>query len=209
MAARPTDVEEQVRALHERGALEEAATLLLETYGRELRSYLAAVARAPDLAAEGYAQLCEDLWRGLPGFGFRASARTWLYTLARHALARVARDPQRRRERNLPLSTIAHLEREEARVRLETAAYRRTTMKDRVRALREQLSSDDRELLILRVDRGLDWLEVARILSDEDPDSTLLRRRATALRKRFERLKARLRELAIAEGLVRGDGEPA
>ena len=47
-------------------------------------------------------------------------------------------------------------------------------------------------LLGLRLDRQMAWTEIARILGSEE-DS--LAREAAALRKRFERLKIRLREL--------------
>lgn len=210
MKAAQDDIDARLRTLLEAHAVDGAATLLVERYGGELRSYLAALASSPDLAADAYAQLCEDLWRGLPGFAFRSSARTWLYTLARHALAREARHPRRRRERNLPLSAAQHVAREEAHLRAQTASYRRTTMKDRVQALRNKLAPEDRELLILRVDRGLDWVDVARVLADDDRSSSdELKKRSAALRKRFERLKDRLRAMAIAEGLVRAGPEPA
>jgi RNA polymerase sigma-70 factor (ECF subfamily) len=54
-------------------------------------------------------------------------------------------------------------------------------------------------MIILRFDRGLSWTEVAQVLAAGGAPVD-----EAALRKRFERLKKRLRELAIAEGLLDG-----
>jgi RNA polymerase sigma-70 factor (ECF subfamily) len=198
------DLERPIRYAHEAGDFDAAATGLLELYGDELARFLAALARTPDDAADAYAQLCEDLWRGLPSFAFRSSVRTWSYTLARNALYRLARAPAKRADRNVPLSREEQVTGLIARAREATAAYRRTTIKDRFAALRDSLPTDDRELLILRVDRGLDWAEIARVTDSEDaePDAARIKRRAASLRKRFERLKLRLAKLARDEGLV-------
>jgi RNA polymerase sigma-70 factor (ECF subfamily) len=103
-------------------------------------------------------------------------------------------------------------ERAAAHVKSTTAVFKRTDVKDRVRALREQLTPEERELLVLRVDRGLDWREIARVLREQssrssegapvDDDDAELARDAAALRKRFERTKARLRELAERAGMI-------
>ena len=60
--------EAAVRALLTAGDAGAAATATIELYGAELVSFLHAVARDEDLAAEAYASWCEDLWKGLPGF---------------------------------------------------------------------------------------------------------------------------------------------
>ena len=52
---------------------------------------------------------------------------------------------------------------------------------------------DDQTLLILRIDRALPWIDIARVMTDE-PDEPDLSRHAAALRKRFERLKQRIRD---------------
>jgi len=77
--------------------------------------------------------------------------------------------------------------------------------------LRASLSVEEQTLLVLRVDRELEWEEIAEVLGPgpEDDDTPPggggarpAARRAAALRKRFERLKARLREEAMKNGLV-------
>jgi RNA polymerase sigma-70 factor (ECF subfamily) len=64
--------------------------------------------------------------------------------------------------------------------------------------LRHSLSEEELQLLVLRVDRRLSWREVAEVLAREgDPVDEM------AVRKRFERLKAKLGKLAKEKGLLR------
>lgn len=53
------------------------------------------------------------------------------------------------------------------------------------------MTPDEQTLLILRIDRALEWDEVSEILDVEAP----------ALRKRFERLTSKLRALAKERGI--------
>ena len=61
---------------------------------------------------------------------------------------------------------------------------------DRIARIREQLSPEDHMLLGLRLDRQLAWSEIAQVLGYD----------AATLRKRFERLKVKLRALLQDEG---------
>lgn len=179
-------VEAAIRAQLAAGELHAGATAALRLYGDELFGFLRGIERDADLAAEAFAQLGEDLWRGLPNFRWEASLRSWLYAIARNALHRLRSDPRRRR--NVGLSELPEIAEQ---LRTSTAVYQRTEVKDEVRALREQLSDDDRELLLLRLDRQMSWKDIARVLGGDDE----LTPRAAALRKRYERIKDRLREL--------------
>ncbi|MCA9710961.1 MAG: hypothetical protein KDK70_34285, partial [Myxococcales bacterium] len=116
-------------------------------------------------------------------------------TLARNALFRVRRKARRRGGPAVALSDAPELERAAAEVRSATLTYLRTQVKDELALLREQLSPDDQAILILRVDRKLAWLDVARALAGEDdlPDDELVRSSAR-LRKRFGRIKAELKQ---------------
>jgi RNA polymerase sigma-70 factor, ECF subfamily len=194
-APAPDATEPAIRALCQAGSYAEAATAALQRYGVELLGFLRALAGDDDLAGDAFGELGEDIWRGLPGFRWESSLRSWLYTLARHALAQLRRDPRLRRDRNLPLSAAHEME---AVVRTVTRDIQRTEVKDEFRVLREQLDPEEHELLLLRLDRGLPWKDIARILGGTgDLDA-----RAAALRKRFERARERLKKLAIERGLV-------
>jgi RNA polymerase sigma-70 factor (ECF subfamily) len=181
-----------IRAQLAAGDLRGAATATLRLYGAEIYGFLKAMARDDDLGAEAFAQLGEDLWRGLPSFRGDGPLRAWCYSLARNALHRLRRDPRRKRERNVALSSadVADLA---AEIRSATAVHQRTAVKDDLRAVRESLDPDDHELLILRLDRKMSWKDIARV-QDGDLADAALTARAAALRKRFERVKATIRE---------------
>jgi len=88
-------------------------------------------------------------------------------------------------------------------VRTRTEPWLRTEIKDKFRALRDALDPDDRELLVLRVDRGLSWEDVVRVmLGAEAPDDAAVRTESARLRKRYQHLKDELRRRAIEAGLV-------
>jgi RNA polymerase sigma-70 factor, ECF subfamily len=192
---RRDEAEAPLRKAAESGDYAHAVTGALHLYGQELLSFLRALARNDDLAAEAFAELGEDLWRGLPNFRWSSSLRSWLYTLARNALNQLRRDPRRRVDKNLPLSIAPEVENV---LRTATREIQRTEVKDAFRELREQLDPEEHELLLLRLDRELSWKEIARITGgDSDVDT-----RAAALRKRFERAKERLKKLALDRGLI-------
>jgi RNA polymerase sigma-70 factor (ECF subfamily) len=69
-------------------------------------------------------------------------------------------------------------------------SWKRTAVKDTVSRLRSSLSADDQTLLILRVDRAMSWREIAHVIGDAHEP---------ALRKRYERIKNRLRDLAHSD----------
>jgi hypothetical protein len=75
--------------------------------------------------------------------------------------------------------------------------YDRSEVKDRVAHLRAALDPQDQALLFLRVDQKLPWNDVAAVLAAEGEPVEV-----AALRKRFERAKARLRELAVRDGPI-------
>ncbi|MBL8622022.1 MAG: sigma-70 family RNA polymerase sigma factor [Myxococcales bacterium] len=192
--------EAPVRDLVAAGDLTRAATAAIELYGGEIASFLHAIARDEDLATEAYAVTCEDLWRGLPGFRWGSSLRTWLYALARNALFRLRRAPRRRERAYVPLDLAKEVFDRAEQIRTGTVEFMRTEVKDEVRRLREALDPDDHELLILRIDRKMSWREVAQAMPGDGEES--VDRRAAVLRKRFERAKTLLRTLAAERGII-------
>jgi RNA polymerase sigma-70 factor (ECF subfamily) len=191
--------EGEIRDLFVAGALDRAATAALEAYGSELLGFLVAILRSESDASEVFAQMCEDMWRGLPQFEWRSSCRTWLYTLARHAAWRHRRTPLEQRKRRVPLSQISEVA---DRIRSRTLPHLRSEMKDQLAEIRAELEPDDQALLILRVDRGLSWKETAQVMGADDADSDAA---AARLRQRFQKVKAKIRALATKQGLL-GEG---
>ena len=191
----PPDREAAIRAAADAGRWDQAAELALRAYGQELLEYLIATARSEADGEDAFSVFTERMWRGLPGFRWQASARTWCYTVARRALAEIKRSgPARRARLHAPLSQSPGLAAAAADVRTRTVTFLRSAARDALAEVRDALDPEDQELLILRIDRKLAWREVAEIMTaDETLDPEALERRTAALRKRFEKLKGKLR----------------
>jgi RNA polymerase sigma factor (sigma-70 family) len=203
LSDRGSDAEAAVRAALAAGDHKSAATSALEAFGREIMSFLTVRLRALAEAEEVFSIFVEDFWKSLPEFGGRCSVRVWMYTLARNAANRYLRSAQRRHRRRwtpLPGDSLPALA---ERARSETQVHLRTEVKDKLRAFREQLDPDDQVLLVLHVDRRLQWREVAIVMHENGDElaGQQLEREIARLRKRFERVKAALREHAAREGI--------
>jgi RNA polymerase sigma-70 factor, ECF subfamily len=205
----PLDIERQIRALFDAGKLENAATLLVESYGGEIFRFVLSRLRDHDATSEVFSQFTEDLWRGLGGFRWQCSARAWSYTLARHAASRYVARARRQRKREVRVSPSG-LHEVAAKIRTETLTAARTEVKSRVAELSEQLPLDDQTLLVLRVNRRLDWKEIARIMIDDGEATTErdLDKEAARLRQRFQAVKEKLRRLVAEAGLLNDESEP-
>jgi RNA polymerase sigma-70 factor (ECF subfamily) len=192
--------ETELRAAHDAGDLARAATLVVERYGDEIHRFLQSLLQDRATADDAFSRWCESLWLGLPRFRWESTARIWAYALARHAWTRALRDLRRGGPR-VPISDVESLVAAADAVRSRTATYLQTEAKDALAAVRAELGDEDQQLLLLRVTRRLSWIEIAHVLAEPGDERSELRRkrRAAALRKRYERLKEQLR--ARIEGL--------
>jgi DNA-directed RNA polymerase specialized sigma24 family protein len=199
-----TEIENAIRAALEAQDYQRAATRALEAYGHEILTFLFARLRAVTDGQEAFSMFVEDYWKSLPSFAGRCSMRVWMYTLARNAGIRHSGAAHRRRELDLTPALRDSLSALIDRVRSETQVHLRTNVKDKLRTFREQLDPDEQLLLTLHVDRALPFRDVALIMrtDGERLEPQALEREAVRLRKRFERIKAALREHARREGLI-------
>jgi RNA polymerase sigma-70 factor, ECF subfamily len=193
------EIEAATRAKCQARDFDGALKLALAGYGEEVFSFVIARMRDEDAAGDVFSQACEDLMRALPTFEWRCSLRTWFYRIARSAASRYQRSPMNRPERRVALSHVSELV---DNVRSRTVAHLRSEVKDQMRALREQLDADEQQLLFLRIDRDLSWNEIAEIVGEDGDDAAAMQRTSARLRQQFQKLKDRLRQLAIAEGLL-------
>jgi len=202
-------LELEIRDLCTRGERTAAAEVAIRGYGPEVFGFLTAFHHDEEDAAEVWARVSEKLWAGLERFAWQSSFRTWLYAIARNVSIRYRQEKRRGAARQVELpgedtggGDAAFGEALIARVRTDTASWLRTASKDRFAALRDALPEDDRMLLVLRVDKGLAWNELARVMrsSSEDvtADDPALKRDAARLRKRFQHIKERLIEMKRA-----------
>jgi RNA polymerase sigma-70 factor (ECF subfamily) len=204
-AAEREVLEREVRGLLDGGDATAAANRAIRGYGAEVLGFLTAHQKNESDADDVFAIWAERLWRGLAGFGWDCSLRTWVYAVARNASRNFTRDRkvQARRQAPLPDSEALAVA---AEVRSDTRSFLRTEAKDRLTEIRDALPEEDRALLVLRIDRRLEWKDLARVMLEDGAaaDDATLARESQRLRKRFQHLKERLVEAGRREGLVRG-----
>jgi RNA polymerase sigma-70 factor (ECF subfamily) len=177
------DVEARVTALLAEKEYRGAATEVIRGYGPRALGYLHRLLGNDADAADAFSMFAEQVWRGMPNFEGRSSVKTWAFKAAWSAAMKVRDDAWRRLREQLPSSAASHLADE---VRTNTA-LRFESLRQELEVLRAELTAEDQTLLALRLDQELTWEEVAEVLSIEgrvvDP---------ATLRKRYERIKARL-----------------
>src|SRR5262245_55805282 len=161
----------------------------MRIHGPQVLRYLRTLARNEEDANEMFSIFSEHLWKGLPAFRRECAVGTWAHKLAWHAATRFFQDPYRKRAR--ALASVEYSRMAQA-VRTTTALHLRTAVKDKMARLRGSLDPAEQTLLALRIDQGMTFEDIAEVMSAEAP----------ALRKRFERLKDKLRKLACDQGLI-------
>jgi RNA polymerase sigma-70 factor (ECF subfamily) len=193
-------LEQRIQQLCRDGDVGGAAEAALAGYGPELLRLMGSILKDPERTRDAFSDFSEVLVKDLPAFQWKSSFRTWAYQVARHLAWRHAMGSGRR---EVPMTRDAFTQ-EPQRVRSQTQPWLQTTVKERFRRLRSRLSPYEQTLLALRVDRRLSWEEVARELAPPSERLTAdeLRRRVAVLRQQFQRIKARLRELAEEEHLL-------
>lgn len=192
--------EADILARAEAGDFDGAATLTVERYAQEILSFLVVQLGDVTAAQDAYSEFAERVWKGLPGFAARSSLRTWLYQIARNVAHNYRAAAHRQPRRNLALSSPS-VERAVQQSRERTAPHLRTETKDRFRALRRELTMEEQTLLVLRVDRRMAWRDLAAVMC-EDADDPTLDREAARFRKRFQAVKAKLKQLAEERNLL-------
>lgn len=184
--------EAQLRAWCARGRFSSAAWSILRRYGVEIRSFLAGRTRSRASLDEVYAVFSEDVWKGLPKYRSSGQVRAWLFSIARHALARHVRRGRRWRSVHVPVDASD----------FETmpAPGRRSLppgLSDRARLQRllARLGDADRQLLEQRLLQALPWREIAlEQIAAPAASQAEIERISARLRKRYQLLVRSLRQ---------------
>jgi RNA polymerase sigma-70 factor (ECF subfamily) len=191
------DVEQRVRALVASGDAAGAASVAVRAFAPEILGFLTGVAGNDADADEIFAAVGERLWRSLSTFEWRCSLRTWVYVISRREAERFRRGARRHLAGRVRISEVADVI---AAARSSSRSAQRADRAQKLMQLRGELSPEERELLVLRVDRGLAWGDIALAFAD-DPESCPeeeVKRLAARMRKRFqlvrEKLAVRVRE---------------
>jgi RNA polymerase sigma-70 factor (ECF subfamily) len=187
------ELERQVRERQAAGDVAGAATAVIEAHGPGVLRYLRSMLRVEEDAADAFSQWSENTWTGLASFRGEASLKTWSYRLAWNAAQNLRNDAWHRRGQRLASGQASALA-QSIRTRSVVVVERQRQALDE---LRQSLSEEDRSLLVLRLDQQLSWSEVAEVLAAAGEPIE-----PATLMKRFERIKARLGELARARGLL-------
>ncbi|HKA86044.1 MAG TPA: RNA polymerase sigma factor [Haliangiales bacterium] len=191
---RDEDLERRIARLLDEGDRRAAAAEAVRGYRDAVLRYLMQLCQDVDAAQEVFARTCEKLWKGIAGYRRECAMATWLHHLAWNATRDYLREARHRRERRLATTEAAKVA---AEVRVSTARFLKSAARDRLAKLKQSLDVEDRSLLVLRIERQLSFKQIAEVMSE--PGRPL---DEGTVRKRFERLKNRLRRLAEAEGLL-------
>lgn len=171
----------------ERALFDSATQLLLRGFEVEIRGFLRARTRNRTSLDDVYAVFSEDVWRGLRGYRFEGRLRSWVFTLARNALARHAKSKQRWRERHVS----DDFERTPLPARMSVAHKQERLA--RLPPLLAGLDDADRQLIEQRLLHARPWREIAHASGAAD-----VARESARLRKRFQTLVRTLRVRAAA-----------
>jgi RNA polymerase sigma-70 factor (ECF subfamily) len=168
------------------GRRREAADLLLARMSPELRPFLHRLLGDPALADEVHSATCERLWRSLEFFRWQCSLRSWTYVIARREASRCRNREAAARAKHTTLSAAENVIAEGS----SASPTLSTTRRDQLETLRASLSDEDRDLLVLRVERGLAWKEIAAAFLEEDAsDPDAIARESARLRQRFRTIR--------------------
>jgi RNA polymerase sigma-70 factor, ECF subfamily len=191
-------LETRLRELCQAEEYRRAAELALDGYGPEIRKMLQVALKDPCQVDDVYGMFSEAVLTSLPGFRWESSFRTWVYGVARNTCMASFRSA---RTREQPVADDELGDRPVLE-RTATQPWLRTEVKNRFKALQERLSPHEQQILELRVEGRLPWTEVARVMAGRELSPEELEKRASVLRHQFQRIKTRLRALAVDEELL-------
>lgn len=188
-------VEERVRAALARMDRARALDEALTGFGAEIFGFMTAVTEEPRAARAAYASFEGLVSEHLATFTWGGALRTWMYRLARVVL--------RRSRETSPASFATNpSDGAVAPPPFGEQPYRRTDSRSMADALRRALRPEDREILILRVDRRFSWRQLAITQIGEDATTRDTEREAARLRKRFQVVRQQLTRRAIRHGII-------
>jgi RNA polymerase sigma-70 factor, ECF subfamily len=193
-------LDREVRGLVLAGKERQAADLLLTHLSRELRPFLHRLLGDVSLADEAHSSTCERLWRGLATFRWECSLRSWSYIVARREASRCR---ARHARADVLQTTLSKADNVAARFSSTSGKFS-TTRRDQLDGLRASLSDEDRDILVLRVERGLAWKEIAAaFLEEHESDPELITKEAARLRQRVRAIRVKIAS-TIAEQSLQG-----
>jgi RNA polymerase sigma-70 factor (ECF subfamily) len=175
----------------------QAVEVLIANYGDEILRFLHGFLREGELAEEVFSRVCLKLCEEVPRFRGDCPGRTWFYYQARFAALALVRQERRKPERRLETAEWSRMSALVDQVRSRTRPYLRTEVKNQFQALRDDLDPEERMLLVLYKYQGLNSTQVAEAMSTPSAPWT-----PAQVRKRWQRLKQKIAELARSRGML-------
>jgi DNA-directed RNA polymerase specialized sigma24 family protein len=193
-----TDAGANVRDLLQKGDVPTAARAALTAHGAELFGFLIGVLDDTAAARILYAKVGERVVGELGAFRWRCPLRTWLYAVARRALRDHRQPAAREGERGATGASYSAVSVSRCRARAPRTILR----------IRRSLSEEERELLILRIDRHLDWDDLALTTLGEHAASDAVAAESLRTRERMRDILERLEIVAVEQRVARPRGRP-
>ena len=181
----------RIRSLVAAGDIGSAVTGVLRLYGPELFGFITALIEVPAFAREVYATVGERISIGLRAFAWRCDVRTWIYALARREMGAF------RDKHGCPINVLSPTQKPPS-----SGPFRQTAYRGVVANLRRRLAPEERELLILRVDRRLSWRSLAFSTLGEGASDAELSAEEERLRDSLTRVKWKLAQMAKEHGIL-------
>jgi RNA polymerase sigma factor (sigma-70 family) len=169
-----------------------ATHTVLDRYGSEVRNFLSSRTTTRMSMEDVFSMFSVDVWKGLPSVREQGQVRSWLYVVARNALARHLRLKQRWRSR--------HVSAEPDELQVDTRRSIATRLGDiaQLEPILAGLGEADRRLLEQRSMLAMPWRDIAlesarrsnEAVSVSEAD---IARESARLRKRYQLLLETLR----------------
>jgi RNA polymerase sigma-70 factor (ECF subfamily) len=193
------DPDEDVCGLVRNGNMEGALRRLMQRHGAAVYRYCREALRDRALAEDVHQQVFIEAFRGLARFEGRATARTWLFKIARNRVIDAGRARSRRQ---------SHLE--EAEVHdvpdprpLPGESIDDPRLREALVASLEELGHDLRTAVLLRYQQGFTFEEMAEICREKP--GTLQARVTRAVLQLRARIEARMERSHVVTHLGRRD----
>ena len=189
-----SQVEQTIWNLLKQSGQGPAVEAALKAYGSEIYGVVFRIMGDETAADDVWSMFLEKLWKGIRTFKERGKFRAWAYRVARNACNEYRRNPTRRKFRRFFTGELSKLE---GKIRSSTKTYEKTTVRQKLWELVDRLKPDDKLLMILKVDKGLSYTEIAEVFSGRKGEVVS----ADALKSRKYNIKKKLRKMAEEEGI--------
>ncbi|HET6332646.1 MAG TPA: hypothetical protein VFG30_05505 [Polyangiales bacterium] len=205
-------LDDEVGACLREGDIEGAAARVLSGCGPCVRGYLRVALGEDRLVRDAFSAFSEAVWQRIRRYRGEPRLIVWTHRLA-YVAAKERRETSRLRK---PAATRKSRPASRDLSRTRAATLEPLGAAEDAELMRRELSLEEQTLLTLRIDRQLEWQDIAWVLGQRAGGGGRAGRAGRAgneagsqIARRYERLVARLHSTAIARGLIAQSPLPA